>query len=54
MYLRIGNLKLLKIQVRKGDEVVYEGMTEDAPEEIQNTNYESAKFDSEYIILNIQ
>lgn len=54
MYLRIGDLKLLKIQVRKGDEVVYEGMTEDAPEEIQNTNYESAKFDSEYIILNIQ
>lgn len=53
MYLRIGDLKLLKIKVKKDGEIIYDGMVEDAPEEIKNTNYESATFDSEYIIIDI-
>ncbi|MBQ3409720.1 MAG: hypothetical protein IJH12_11070 [Clostridia bacterium] len=53
MYLRIGDLKLLKIKVKKDDNVIYEGMVEDAPDEIKNTNYIATKFESEYIIIDI-
>ena len=41
MYLRIGDLKLLKIKVRKEGAIIYDGMVEDAPEELKNTNYNS-------------
>ena len=53
MYLRIGDLKLLKIKVRKEENIIYDGMVEDAPEEIKNINYTSATFDSDYIIIDI-
>ncbi len=53
MYLKIGDLKLLKIHVVKDGNVIYEGTTEDAPDEIKETNYKSAKFESEYIEIEI-
>ena len=53
MFIKIGDLKLLKIQVKKGEEILYEGMVEDAPEELKETNYQSATFESGYIVINI-
>ena len=52
-YLRIGDLKLLNIKVKKDDNIIYSGMVEDAPDEIKETNYKTATFDSEFIILDI-
>ena len=52
-YLKIGDLKLLKIKVKKDGEIIYDGMVEDAPEEIKNTHYMVATFDSDYIIIEI-
>lgn len=53
MFLKIGDLKLLKIKVMKDGNIVYDGMVEDAPEEIKSTNYNSAIFESGYIIIKI-
>lgn len=53
MYLKIGDLKLLKIHVVRDGSILYEGMTEDAPDEIKEINYKSAKFESEYITIEI-
>ncbi len=52
-YLRIGDLKLLKIKVRKDGNIIYDGMVEDAPDEIKETNYTASTFDSDYIIIDI-
>ena len=38
MYIKIGDLKLLKIQVIQNGVTVYEGMVEDAPDELKETN----------------
>ena len=54
MYLRIGDLKLLKIKVRKDGNIIYDGMVEEAPDEIKDTNYTAATFDSEYIIRTVE
>ena len=40
-YLNIGGLRLLDIKVVKDNEVLYEGMVEDAPEEIKNMSYKT-------------
>lgn len=53
-YLRIGDLKLLKIKVKKNGNIIYDGMVEEAPEEIKNTKYINATFDSDYIIIETQ
>lgn len=53
MYIKIGDLKLLKIKVMQNGNEIYEGMVEDAPEEIKGINYKSATFQSEYIIIEI-
>ena len=53
MFLQIGDLKLLKIKVKKDGNIVYDGMVEDAPDEIKKAKYQSATFDSEYIIIEI-
>lgn len=53
MYIKIGDLKLVKIQVMQNGISVYEGMVEDAPDELKETNYKSAQFDSGCIILEI-
>jgi len=53
MYLKIGDLKLLKIKVTENGEALYEGMVEEAPDEIKEKNYKSATFDSEYVLLEL-
>lgn len=53
MFLKIGDLKLLNIEVVQNGVVVYEGMVEDAPESLKETQYKSSKFDSGKIILEI-
>lgn len=52
-YLKIGDLKLLKIKVKKDGNIIYDGMADDAPDEIKNTHYTAATFDSDYIIIDI-
>ena len=46
-------VKLLKIQVIQNGVTVYEGMVEDAPDELKETNYKSADFDSGCVIIEI-
>ena len=53
MYIRIGDLKLLNIKVIENGEVLYTGMVEDAPDNIKGTNYKSAKFESEFVVIEI-
>lgn len=53
MYLKIGDLKLLKIHVVKDGSTIYEGMVEDAPDELKETNYKYANFESEYITIEV-
>ncbi len=38
-YSSIGSTRLLDIKVIRNDEVLYEGMVEDAPEEIKKMKY---------------
>lgn len=53
MYVKIGDLKLLNIQVIQNGNIIYEGMVENAPDEIKAVNYKSANFDSGCLILEI-
>lgn len=53
MYLKIGDLKLVQIKVMQEGKLLYEGMVEDAPDEIKEKNYKSATFESQFIILDI-
>ena len=53
MFVKIGDLKLVKIKVRQNGNTIYEGIVEDAPEEIKEANYKSAVFESEYIVVEI-
>ena len=53
MFVKIGDIKLVNIRVIKDGNVVYEGIVEDAPEEIRETNYKSATFESNYIVVEI-
>ena len=53
MYIKIGALKLLNIRVKQNGIVVYEGTTENAPEELKETNYKLATFDSGYVEIEI-
>ena len=36
MFLRIGDLKLLRIKIMQNDELIYEGMVEDVSDELKN------------------
>ncbi|MBP3502274.1 MAG: hypothetical protein J6K42_02185 [Clostridia bacterium] len=53
MYIKIGDLKLLKIKVIQNGNTLYEGMVEDAPDELKETNYKTANFDSGCVIIEI-
>lgn len=53
MYIKIGDLKLLNIQVIQNGNIIYEGMVEDAPDELKETNYKFANFDSGCVIIEI-
>lgn len=53
MYIKIGDLKLLNIKVLQDGNTVYEGRVEDAPDELKETNYKSAIFDSGCVVIEI-
>jgi len=53
MFLQIGDLKLLKIKVKKDGNIIYDGMVEDAPDEIKSIKYQAVTFDSDYVIIDI-
>ena len=54
MYIKIGDLKLLKIQVIQNGVTVYEGMVEDAPESILCLNsIGEVTFDSGVMVLHV-
>lgn len=38
-YLSVGSMRLLNIRVERDGEVLYEGMSEDAPDEIKKLKY---------------
>ena len=53
MFIKIGDLKLLKIRVLQNGNNIYEGMVEDAPNELKEVNYKSANFESGCVIIQI-
>lgn len=53
MYVKIGDIKLMNIRVIKDSNTIYEGMVEEAPDEIKELNYKTANFQSGYIILEV-
>lgn len=53
MFIKLGDLKLVKIQVMQDGNKIYEGMVEDAPDELKETNYKSASFQSDHIVLEV-
>ena len=53
MFVKIGDIKLSKIQVVQNGNILYEGMVEDAPNEIKELEYTSANFQSGCIILEV-
>ena len=53
MYIKIGDLKLLNIKILQNNNTIYEGMVEDAPDELKETNYKTASFNSGCVIIEI-
>lgn len=53
MYIKIGDLKLLNIEVRKDGELLYQGKVEEVPQELKEINYKSANFDNGYVKIEI-
>lgn len=51
--MKIADIKLINIQVIKDGKQVYEGMVEDAPQEIKDATYKTATFQSNHIVLEI-
>ena len=49
-YLNIGGLRLLDIKVVKDNEVLYEGMVENAPDEIKAMKYKAIESFSPMIL----
>lgn len=37
--IRIGNIRLLEIEVYKNNELIYKGMSDDAPDDIKQLNW---------------
>ncbi len=53
MFLKIADLKLVKIQVKKDGECIYEGLVEEAPQEIKELHYKTAEFESNHINIEV-
>ena len=49
IYMPIGSARLLNIRVFLDDEVVYEGMVENAPQEIKNLKYSEIEIKDKFI-----
>lgn len=53
MYGKIGESRLLNIEVYEKENLLYKGKIEDAPEDIKNKNYTSVKIKDGWVIYNI-
>ena len=53
MYVKIRDMRLLNVIVKKDNEIIYEGKVEDAPEEIKNLTYKKIEFDMGKVLLEI-
>ena len=53
MYGKIKESRLLNIEVYEGDNLLYKGKVEDAPEEIGNINYKSVKIKDGWVIYSV-
>lgn len=52
--MQIGDSRLLNIRVIKNNEIIYEGMVEDAPDEIKEMNtIGKCNFDSGTLVMNV-
>lgn len=48
LYQAIGSARLLDIRVILDDKIVYEGMVEDAPQEVKNLKYSDIKIKDKF------
>lgn len=53
MYGRIRESRLLNIEVYEGENILYKGKVEDAPEEIKEKNYLSVQIKDGWVIYNV-
>lgn len=53
MYGKIGESRLLNIEVYENEVLLYKGKIEDAPEEVKNRNYQSVKIRDGWVIYYI-
>ena len=53
MYGKIKESRLLNIEVYEGENLLYKGKVEDAPEEIKERNYLSVEIKDGWVIYNV-
>lgn len=53
MYLKVSDIRLLNIKVIKDGNEIYNGKSEEAPEEIRNLTYKSISFEGVDIIIEV-
>ncbi len=53
MYGKIGESRLLNIEVYENNNLLYKGKVEDAPEDIKNKNYNSVQIKDGWVIYYI-
>ncbi len=53
MYGKIGESRLLNIEVYENNSLLYKGKIEEAPEEIKNKNYNSVQIKDGWVIYYI-
>ena len=53
MYGKIGESRLLDIEVYENNNLIYKGKVEEAPEEIKNKNYNSVQIKDGWVIYYI-
>ena len=53
MYGKIGESRLLNIEVYEGENLLYKGKVEEASEEIRNRNYQTVKIKDGWVIYNL-
>lgn len=53
MYGKIGESRLLNIEVYENSELIYKGKVEDAPEDIKNRNYVKVQINDGWVIYEV-
>ncbi len=53
MYGKIKESRLLNIEVYEGENLLYKGKVEDAPEDVKNKNYQSVEIKDGWVIYQV-